>query len=182
MTDNVPQPEPSGLSVVVAMFQHNAWANLKLLDFCAGLSAEQLAATAAGTYGAIRDTLNHIVQAEASYVARVNGKRPPSLPENTPFAGIAPLRDAAAWTSAEMLQLALGARTDTLVIERWPEATEQYKLADLLTQAINHANEHRAQIATVLTHLGLEPPDMSGWQWMLDTGAYKVEQTSGPSR
>ena len=179
MTDSVPQPEQSGLSVVVAMFQHNAWANGKLLDFCAGLTEEQLAATTAGTYGAIRDTLNHIVQGEASYVERINGKRPPSLPENQPFAGIAPLRDAAAWTSAQMLDLALGARSDTLVIERWPEATERYKLADLMTQAINHANEHRAHVATILTQLGLEPPDMSGWQWMVDKGEYVVEQTPG---
>ncbi len=33
----------------------------------------------------------------------------------------------------------------------------------ILTQAINHATEHRAQIMTILTQLGIEPPDLSGW-------------------
>lgn len=29
-------------SVLTALFGHNTWANLKLLDFCTGLSDEQL--------------------------------------------------------------------------------------------------------------------------------------------
>ena len=32
-----------------------------------------------------------------------------------------------------------------------------------LLQAINHATEHRAQIATTLTQLGIEPPVLDGW-------------------
>ena len=35
----------------------------------------------------------------------------------------------------------------------------------LLTQAINHATEHRAQITAVLTHLGVEPPSLDGWTY-----------------
>jgi uncharacterized damage-inducible protein DinB len=35
----------------------------------------------------------------------------------------------------------------------------------VLTQAINHATEHRAHINSVLTHLGLEPLDLDGWAY-----------------
>jgi uncharacterized damage-inducible protein DinB len=36
----------------------------------------------------------------------------------------------------------------------------------LLTQAINHATEHRAQVMTIMTQQGVEPPDLSGWQYV----------------
>ena len=35
--------QPADTSVLAALFAHNAWANLKLLGFCAGLSDEPTA-------------------------------------------------------------------------------------------------------------------------------------------
>jgi uncharacterized damage-inducible protein DinB len=49
-------------SLLVTLYEHNTWANLRLLDFCAGLSDEQPDASAPGTFGRIRDTLIHIVR------------------------------------------------------------------------------------------------------------------------
>ena len=37
--------ERGDTSVLTTLFEHNAWANLKLLDFCTGLSDAQLDAT-----------------------------------------------------------------------------------------------------------------------------------------
>ena len=68
--------EPGDTSVLTTLFAHNTWANLKLLDFCERLSDQQLDASAIGGFGSIRDTLQHIVGAEVSYVERVNGKLP----------------------------------------------------------------------------------------------------------
>ena len=39
----------------------------------------------------------------------------------------------------------------------------------ILAQAINHATEHRAQIMTTLTQLGLEAPEVSGWEYVIAT-------------
>ena len=50
------------VSLLVMFYEHNTWANLRLLDFCAGLSDEQLDASAPGTFGRVRDTLVHIVR------------------------------------------------------------------------------------------------------------------------
>ena len=49
------------VSLLVTFYEHNTWANLRLLDFSAGLSAEQLDASVPGTFGRVRDTLVHIV-------------------------------------------------------------------------------------------------------------------------
>ena len=40
----------------------------------------------------------------------------------------------------------------------------------ILLQAVNHATEHRSQIATILTQLGIEPPAMDGWTFFFDAG------------
>lgn len=169
--------ERGDTGVLDKLFAHNAWANLKLLDFCAGLSDEQLDAKAVGGYGSIRDTLVHIFGAEISYVERVNGKLPPQPFAPDEFPGFAVLKDTARWTSDELLQLARSARADTLVVERWPEGAEQYTLASLIVQAITHAAEHRMHIATIVTQLGMEPPDVSVWNYIVEIGEYKAWKT-----
>jgi uncharacterized damage-inducible protein DinB len=40
-----------------------------MLDACAGLTNEQLAATVPGTYGSILDTFRHLVAADTSYLS-----------------------------------------------------------------------------------------------------------------
>jgi uncharacterized damage-inducible protein DinB len=35
----------------------------------------------------------------------------------------------------------------------------------ILTQVINHANEHRAQVMVIMTHLGIQPPDLQSWAY-----------------
>jgi uncharacterized damage-inducible protein DinB len=162
--------EPGDTSVLSALFAHNAWANLKLLDFCEKLSDEQLDTTAIGGFGSIRDTLQHIIGAEVGYVERVNGKLPGTPPRNDQFPGFMVLKDAARWAGDELLLLAVSAREDTLVRQRPPRHIYQYRLASLIVQAITHSTEHRAQIAAIITQLGLEPPDMSGWQYMDESG------------
>lgn len=157
-------------SVLTTLFAHNAWANLKLLDFCAALSDAQLDATAIGCFGSIRDTLVHIVGAEESYVDRVNGRLPAQPLPRDQFPGFEQLKDVARWAADEMLQLALSARVDSRVRQRAPRMLIEYNLASLMMQALTHSTEHRTQISAIITQLGLEPPDMSGWQYMEDTG------------
>jgi uncharacterized damage-inducible protein DinB len=40
---------------------------------------------------------------------------------------------------------------------------ESVPTAVILVQAINHATEHRSHVATILTQLGIQPPEMDGW-------------------
>jgi uncharacterized damage-inducible protein DinB len=173
--------ERSDTNVLTTMFAHNVWANLKLLDFCEKLSDEQLDTTAIGCFGSIRNTLVHIVGAEVSYVVRVNGKLPPQPFSRGEFPGFAVLKDVARWTNEELLQLALSTREDTMVRESGKGWSAEYRLASLIMQTINHATEHRAQISAIITQMGMEPPDMSGWQYVVDIGEFQEtnEETDG---
>ena len=101
---------------------------------------------------------------------RVNGKLPPRPLARDQFSGFDVLKDAARWAGDELLQLAISARNDTLVRQRPPRQIFEYKLASLMVQALSHSTEHRTQIATIITQLGMEPPDMSGWNYMDEIG------------
>jgi uncharacterized damage-inducible protein DinB len=162
----IPQPEQPGHSVLAATFEYNAWANLKLLDFCAGLSDEQMGSSTVGGYGSIGETLGHLVYAEVDYVSRVNGKQPANPLPQGKWAGFEAMHEAVRWANEELLKLALAASSDTMVVEEWPEGIVKYKLADLLVQASSHAMEHRTHVASIIAALGLEPPDTSTWAWM----------------
>jgi uncharacterized damage-inducible protein DinB len=41
----------------------------------------------------------------------------------------------------------------------------------VMVQAINHATEHREQIKSMLSSLGVTPPDIDGWDYGLVTNA-----------
>ncbi|HKP52849.1 MAG TPA: DinB family protein [Chloroflexia bacterium] len=164
---------PKEENMVVDLFRHNTWANMKLLEACEGLGDEHLGANMAGTFGAIRDTLIHIVGAEVSYVKRVTGRMPEEPLKRGELPSFEVMKKAARWTGEELLQLALKAGPTDMVLETGEGGSVKYPLTSLLTQAINHATEHRAQVATILTQQGIEPPDMSGWAYMEEMGQFE---------
>src|SRR6185436_7992370 len=63
-------------SMLAEFIRYNNWANQKILTTCQQLTEDQLATTLPGAYGTIRDTLEHIIRAEAGYVGRLTGQRP----------------------------------------------------------------------------------------------------------
>src|SRR4051812_4893869 len=56
------------------LYRHSRWANLRIMEACASLTPDQLAATCEGTYGPLWPTLAHLAAAEAGYVHRLSGE------------------------------------------------------------------------------------------------------------
>jgi uncharacterized damage-inducible protein DinB len=151
---------------LVELFRHNAWANQRLFDACAGLSDAQVDATVVGTFGTIRDTLMHIVGAQERYVAALAEAGPVRvIRERDPFPGLAALRDGARASGEALVELAVRAQPGATVTTTWRGAEYTLPVWLLLVQAINHATEHRAQVAAILTQQGIEPPSMDGWTY-----------------
>jgi hypothetical protein len=44
----------------------------------------------------------------------------------------------------------------------------------LLAQALHHANVHREQVSSIVTSLGIEPPDLDVWTYGTVTGAHSL--------
>ncbi len=151
------------------MFQHNLWANLRLLDVCASLTDDQLSLTLPGTYGTIRDTLLHIARGEEAYVFRLIGQRPePSLRDITEFPGFALLRERLQASGDQLIAIAGQFDPGQNIPIPFDEVIHSVPATVLLIQAINHATDHRSQIATMLTQQGVTPPDMDGWTYFIE--------------
>ena len=151
---------------LVEMFRHNVWANECLFDACDGLSDAQLDATIDGTYGSVRNTLTHIVGAQERYVAALAETGPVrTFRERGPFPGIAELRGGARTSGEALIELAARAQPGATVSTTYRGEDYTLPVWLLLLQAINHATEHRAQIATILTQQGIEPLGMDGWTY-----------------
>ena len=155
--------------ILVELFKHNAWANERLFDACTELSDAQLDATVDGTFGSIRATLTHIVGAQERFAAALaETDMAGAGREHGPFPGLSALRDGARVSGDALVALAAKAQSDATVATTWRGEAYTLPVWMLLLQAINHATEHRAQVAAILTQQGIAPPGMDGWTYHED--------------
>ena len=150
--------------ILVRLFEHNRWANLRAVGACAGLTDANLDATVPGTAGSVRKTLMHIAAAEQHYVSRLSGRRP-TYGRDDGWPGAYGLGRALEESGRALIDLAGRADPDDVLREEYQGRPVALPAATVYVQAINHATEHRSQIATILTQQGVEPPDFSGWAW-----------------
>lgn len=155
---------------LTTLFHHNRWANQRLLDQCATLTGDQLDATLIGAYGSIHDTLQHIATAERSYHARIATGQPYRRPKDAPAMTLAEMRDSLSASGAGLIEWATKVQPGDAVQVDWDGLPRDVPKTILLTQAINHATEHRAQVMGILTHLGIEPPELDGWTYFVQQG------------
>jgi len=150
---------------LTTLFNHHLWANLRLLEHCAELTPEQLEATAVGGYGSIRQTLEHIVTAERSYLSRISTGQPFRRPKDAPPLTLAEMVESVRSSGAGLIEWAPKVQPgDTVEVDR-DGTPHSVPKTIILTQAINHATEHRAQIMAILTQLGIEPPSLDSWTY-----------------
>jgi uncharacterized damage-inducible protein DinB len=148
-------------------FRYNLWANLRLLDACAQLTDAQLDATMSGVFGSVRATLLHLLNAEEGYAGHVRGHPPTSRLADLPaFPGFDELRRRAKQSGQALITFAEQAKQDDLArILHLDGGTYDAPVFIVLIQALNHAIDHRSQIATLLTQQEFEAPDLDGWSY-----------------
>ncbi len=152
-------------SMLEDAFAHHVWASLRLIDVCLPLTPEQLGTTVPGTYGSILETQRHLVGADASYLFVTSGGRTPFIDEDRmdlPELRTAMERHAAAWSSV----LAEALDPDAVLVRHRDDGSETHAPISIrLAQALHHGTDHRSQICTALTALGMEPPFIDVWDY-----------------
>jgi uncharacterized damage-inducible protein DinB len=151
---------------------HNAWATAQLLEFCGELDETALNSTAPGTYGSIIETLQHLIDAEASYVFRLTGAWPAPLWRGDSAVGIDVLIERAVLLATTLGQFLAGDWDSERLGEARGDSGDVFavRAGVFLTQILHHANEHRAHVCTILGASGFEPPDVSAWDYGLAMG------------
>ena len=163
-------------TILVRLFEHNNWANDRIIQACSALSDEQLdAEPKSATKGSIRRTLLHLVSAQRGYLRLltlpVEERRAPltdltfaELPASASASGEALL--ALAGDEARLSMMGRREETEGWFVEPWV----------LMVQIINHATEHREQIKSMLTFRGVTPPSIDGWDYGETREAYSANE------
>jgi uncharacterized damage-inducible protein DinB len=140
--------------------RHDCWANLRLIEFCAGLAPEQLAWTTPGTYGTVHATLQHIIESERDYLSMMSrGQFTPQLD------GVASLEElrAIASDNRDMVERVL-AEVD--LDRAWLLDDGVKVIARVIgAQLVHHGDDHRAHIGTILGSHGVDPPRLDVWAY-----------------
>ncbi len=160
-------------------FGHHVWATVRLLDSCLVLSPDQLATTVPGTYGSIIETMRHLVGADASYLYVLSGGRTAENEEDgmdLQELRAVMQRNGPAWASLAGQDI----DPDATVTRHRDDGSESHAPMGIrIAQVLHHGTDHRSQICTALTTLGVEPPSIDVWDYAQQDG--RLSETAPPS-
>ena len=155
---------------------HMAWANQKTISHLQTLPEESLKAFATKSDWFVAEIVHHIVDSGDHYAYRISGvpaiTQPgdPCIAEVSGLADLARIKEQAANVDKALFDCV---QLDDIELEFKNGEGNQVKRwrSTILSQAIHHATEHRAQIASALEAKGFTPPDLDD----LDLWSYEIE-------
>jgi uncharacterized damage-inducible protein DinB len=156
-------------SLLHEAFAHHIWATERIIDACQALTSEQLKTPFAGTFGSIIGTLRHLVASDSWYLSFFCDHAT-AIDEEAEIS-LAELRlvitsNGSAW----MQLLPVEIDPDADVVERGDGLEFHAPVGLRLAQAVQHGTDHRSQVCTALTNLGVTPPEIDLWSFGEATG------------
>ena len=154
--------------ILIEAFHQKDWAMKVLIVACKKCSVEGLTRPAAG-FGSILATLNHLVVADAGYVASVGGARADWAVANSETNDLQELIVRAEENCARWKQF-LQKPVDGERLAFLDKGAYETHTAVVVVQALHHASIHGEQVCKALEALGVEPPDLQPWAYADETG------------
>lgn len=148
------------IEVIQSLYGYNRWVNERLLDLVEQVPEARTRESFGGSFDTIQGTVAHVLQGEMHYYARCSGEPQPQRPADLPSIG----EIRALWDEQDpKVQRFLGelgpdgpART-VRYTTRTGEVQEM-PVWQIVLQMVNHGTHHRAELADMLTRVGLAPP------------------------
>lgn len=143
------------------LYDYSYWANRKIFEVITRLAPGQFTQTTAGSYGSVRNTLVHVMSAEAGWLERCGG--PPRGPRLNPADFPTPQSVIVVWATIEaklraFISLLKGEDLECQVkFSLEPQTPYSAQLGELMQHAALHAVHHRGQISLLLRMLGHVP-------------------------
>ena len=158
------------------LLAHMAWANQKTIAHLQTLPENSLAAFATNPEWHAAEIIYHIVDSADHYAFRISGipalTKPgdPCIDNVKEIADLARLKQQAAIVDKALLECV---KLEDIQIEfkNYEDKMVKRWRSTILSQAIHHATEHRAQLASALEAKGFAPMDLD----KLDLWAYEIE-------
>jgi len=148
------------------MFRYNAWANRQLFEACRSLTDEQLDTHAAGISGSIRELLMHIAGGQQTFILRTMGRQHEGeLARWSEWPGMESVVEIASDTSDTLIRIAEQLQDDDEVALLYQEKLYRFPKRFFLAHALAHGMQHRTEVKVALSQIGLETPDLDGWNY-----------------
>lgn len=143
------------------LYDYGAWASGKLLRVISELTPDQFTQPVGGGHESIRNTLVHVMSAQAGWLDRCGGpKRGPRLKADD-FPTVESLIDAWSRVEAHVREFLSALKDEDLArnVEYTNDRAEKRSmpLGELMHHTANHAVHHRGQVALLLRMLGHAP-------------------------
>jgi uncharacterized damage-inducible protein DinB len=151
-------------NILVRLLEHNNWANLQVFDACKSLKEEELDfQPQSAVRGTIRETLQHLVLSQEDYASMLTKFNHPPERELAPT--LLELRQVMDKSGRDLISLVQDSSSGLL--QSQIHLSDGYRVEPwvFIVQVINHATEHREQIKSIMTALGVEPPRVDGWMY-----------------
>ena len=146
------------------LFDYGHWANTKLFDVLASVTPEEFTQTVGGSYGSIRNTLVHIVSAEAGWMERCGGPKRGARVNPSDFPTLSSIIRTWNKVDVNMKRLLSDLSDEDLgrKVEFSFDSSRQYSMSigEMLHHAALHGVHHRGQVALLLRVLGYVTGDV----------------------
>jgi uncharacterized damage-inducible protein DinB len=140
-------------------FAHHMWATLRLVDTCLALTPLQLETTVPGIYGSILDTLRHLIGSDAWDLFVATGDRASLIHEaDMPLSELRAAMESHGPAWSRLLSQDLDPDAVLNEVDEDDGYERNVAMGIQLAAALQHGTDHRSQVCTVLTALGVEPP------------------------
>ena len=149
------------------LYDYNDWANERILDTAAKLTPAQFRQPGSASFGSIQATLVHTMNGQWVWLSRWQGNSPVTMFDVTDFPDVTTLRSQ--WFEVEQetqqfLNDLKPATLDKVVVYTGTEGRSfDFPLWQLLLHQVNHATQHRSEVAMQLSSFGFSP----GWLDMI---------------
>ena len=157
------------------LLAHMSWANQKTIAHLQTLPEQSLSAFATNPKWQVSEITHHVVEAADAYAFRITGEHPQlpgdSIPEITTTADLALIAKQAEAIDAALLK-SVSLDDEQIEFTNYSGKLVKRWRSTILSQAIHHATEHRAQIASALEAKGFTPVDLDE----LDLWAFEIEK------
>jgi len=157
------------------LLAHMSWANQKTIAHLQTLPEQSLSAFATNQKWQVAEITHHIVDAADAYAFRITGEHPQlpgeSIPEIKTISDLALIAKQAEVIDAALLK-SVSLADEQIEFTNYAGKLVKRWRSTILSQAIHHATEHRAQIASALEAKGFTPVDLDE----LDLWAFEIEK------
>jgi uncharacterized damage-inducible protein DinB len=152
------------LDVIRSLYLYNVWANHRILLAASDLTAEQFLAPAGSSYPSVRDTLVHTMSAEWIWLSRWKGTSPRAMLEAIDFPNLQAIQKhwdgIEAKTQQFINQLNPSQLTEVVSYVNTRSEKWAYPLWQQMFHQVNHATQHRSEVAAILTLFGRSPGNL----------------------